>query len=160
MPGWGEVLVLLACLVGIVGTVVPVLPGSILVGGAIVLWAVVEGGATAWATALLACGVLGVGHVLTVLIPGRRMSAAGIPLRTLVAGGVLGIVGFFLVPVVGLPLGFVLGVYLAELVRLREHALAWPSTVEAMKGTGLSVLIGLVATVLATAVWALVAVLT
>lgn len=160
MPAWGELLVLIACVVGIVGTIVPVLPGSILVGGAIVLWAVVEGGATAWATAILACAVLVVGHVLTILIPGRRMSAAGIPTRTLVAGGVLGIVGFFFVPVVGLPLGFVLGVYLAERVRLPDHAAAWPSTVEAMKGTGLSVLIGLVATVLATTLWAAVAALT
>jgi len=160
MPAWGEFLVLIACAVGIVGTIVPVLPGSILVGGAIVVWAVVEGGATAWVTAVLACAVLVVGHVLTILIPGRRMSAAGIPTRTLVAGGILGILGFFFVPVVGLPLGFVLGVYLAERVRLPDHAAAWPSTVEAMKGTGLSVLIGLVATVLATTIWAAVAALT
>ncbi len=160
MPAWGEWLVLLACLVGIVGTILPVLPGSVLVGGAIVVWAVVEGGATAWVTAVLACAILVVGYVLTILIPGRRMSAAGIPTRTLVVGGVLGIAGFFVVPVVGLPLGFVLGVYLAERVRLPDHAAAWPSTVEAMKGTGLSVLIGLVSTVLATTVWAAVAGLT
>jgi uncharacterized protein len=160
MPAWGEWLVLLACLVGIVGTVLPVLPGSILVGGAILVWALVEGGAVAWVTALLACAVLVVGYVLTILIPGRRMSAAGIPTRTLVAGGILGIVGFFLVPVVGLLLGFVLGVYLAERVRLPDHAAAWPSTVEAMKGTGLSVLLGLAATVLATSIWGAVAGLT
>ncbi len=160
MPAWGEWLVLLACLVGIVGTIVPVLPGSVLVGGAIVVWAAVEGGATAWVTAVLACAILAVGYVLTILIPGRRMSAAGIPNRTLVVGGVLGIAGFFVVPVVGLPLGFVLGVYLAERVRLADHAAAWPSTVTAMKGTGLSVLIGLAATVLATTVWAAVAGLT
>ncbi len=160
MPAWGELIVFLACLVGIAGTVVPVLPGALLVGGAIVVWAVVEGGAVAWVTALLTCAVLVVGHVLTILIPGRRMSAAGIPTRTLVAGGVLGIVGFFVVPVVGLPLGFVLGVYLAERVRLPDHAAAWPSTVTAMKGTGLSVLLGLASTVLATAIWAAVAGLT
>jgi hypothetical protein len=62
--------------------------------------------------------------------------------------------------VVGLPLGFVLGVYAAERLRLRTHAAAWPSTVEAMKGTGLSVLIGLTAAVVATGIWAGVAVTT
>ncbi|MFC6238203.1 DUF456 domain-containing protein [Longivirga aurantiaca] len=160
MPAWGEWLVLLACLVGVVGTILPVLPGSVLVGGAIVVWAVVEGGATAWVTALLACAVLVVGYALTILIPGRQMTAAGIPTRTLVVGGLLGIAGFFVVPVVGLPLGFVLGVYLAERVRLPDHAAAWPSTVTAMKGTGLSVLIGLVAAVAATGIWASVAVMT
>ena len=160
MPAWGELLVLLACLVGIAGTVLPVLPGSLLVGGAIALWALVEGGVAAWTTALVACAVLVVGYLLTIVIPGRRMSAAGIPTRTLVAGGVLGIVGFFLVPVVGLALGFVLGVYLAERLRLPDHAAAWPSTITAMKGTGLSVLIGLASTVLATAIWGGVAGLT
>ncbi|GAA0316713.1 DUF456 family protein [Kineococcus aurantiacus] len=33
----------------------------------------------------------------------------------LLLGAVLGVVGFFAVPVVGLPLGFVLGVFLGEL---------------------------------------------
>ena len=63
-------------------------------------------------------------------------------------------------PVVGLPFGFVLGVYLAEIVRLRQHAAAWTTTVEAMKGTGLAVLIGLCASVIATAVWATAAITT
>jgi len=160
MPAWGEALVAVACLLGIVGTILPVLPGALLIGGAIVVWAVVEGGTVAYATAAVAVLVLVVGYVLTLWIPGRRMSAAGIPTRTLVAGGLLGIVGLFVIPVVGLPVGFVLGVYLAERLRLRTHAAAWPSTVEAMKGTGLSVLIGLAAAVLATGVWAAVAITT
>jgi uncharacterized protein YqgC (DUF456 family) len=154
VPAWGETLVALACAVGILGVVVPVLPGDLLIGGAIVLWAVVEGSAVSWVVAVVAVGVLVVGHVLTVLVPGRRMTAAGVPKLVLLAGGALGVVGFFVVPVVGLPLGFVLGVYLAEIARLREHAAAWTTTVEAMKGTGLAVLIGLCAAVLATAVWA------
>ena len=56
--------------------------------------------------------------------------------------------------------GFVLGVYVAELVRLREHTPAWRTTVEAMKGTGLAMLISLCATVAATAVWATAAITT
>ena len=160
MPAWGEALVAIACAVGILGVVVPVLPGDLLIGAAIVLWAVVERSALSWVTAVAAVAVLVVGHVLTVLIPGRRMTAAGVPRLVLLAGGALGIVGFFVVPVVGLPLGFVLGVYLAEIARMRDHSAAWTTTVEAMKGTGLAVLISLAATVLATALWAAVAVTT
>ncbi len=160
MPAWGEALVALCCVVGIVGTILPVLPGSLLIGGAIVVWAVVEGTAASWVAAVVAVLVLLVGLALTYWIPGRRMSAAGIPTLTIVVGAVLGIVGFFVVPVLGLPLGFVLGIYLAERVRLHTHAAAWPSTVEAMKGTGLSVLIGLIAAVTATSVWAAVALTT
>jgi len=154
MPAWGEALVAVACVVGIVGVIVPVLPGDLLIGSAILVWAVVERSAVSWFVAAVAVVVLVAGHVLTVLIPGRRMTAAGVPKLVLFAGGALGIVGFFFVPVVGLPLGFVLGVYLAEIVRLREHSAAWTTTVEAMKGTGLAVLIGLCASVIATAVWA------
>jgi uncharacterized protein YqgC (DUF456 family) len=160
VPGWGEALVALACVVGIVGIVVPVLPGDLLIGGAILVWAVVERSAVSWAAAALALTVLVAGHVLTILVPGRRMAAAGIPRLTLVLGGLLGVVGFFVVPVVGLPIGFVLGVYLTEVYRLRAHAPAWAATREAMKGTGLAVLIGLAAAVVATTVWATVALTT
>jgi len=98
--------------------------------------------------------------VLTWLVPGRRMRAAGVPTVVLMLGGVVGIIGFVLVPVVGLPLGFILGVYVAELLRVRTPAIAWTSTKEAMKGTGLAVLIGFTAAVLATAIWAAAAVTT
>ena len=154
MPAWGEALVALACVVGIVGVIVPVLPGDLLIGSAILVWAVVERSAVSWFVAVVAIVVLVAGHVLTVLVPGRRMTAAGVPKLVLLAGGALGIAGFFLVPVVGLPIGFVLGVYLAEMARLRQHSAAWTTTVEAMKGTVLAVLIGLCASVIATAVWA------
>ena len=121
MPAWGEALVAVACLVGIAGTVLPVLPGDWLVGVAVVVWAVVERSAVSWAVAAVVVVVIVAGRVLTVLLPGRRMREAGIPTFVLVLGGVVGIIGFFVVPVVGLPLGFVLGVFVAELIRLRER---------------------------------------
>ena len=71
----------------------------------------------------------------------------------------LGIVGFFVIPVVGLLIGFVLGVYLAELRRVGSAA-AWPATVHALKAVGLSIVIELVASLLAATTWALGVVLT
>ena len=65
----------------------------------------------------------------------------------------LGIVGFFVVPVLGLVLGFVLGVYLAELAKRRDQRLAWASTVHAIKGVALSVGVELAGALLATVVW-------
>jgi len=56
------------------------------------------------------------------------------------------------VPVVGLVLGFVLGVYLAERARLGRDG-AWPSTRTALGAVGWSILIELAAGLLATAVW-------
>ena len=54
----------------------------------------------------------------------------------------LGVVGFFVIPVVGLFVGFVLGIYLAERRRVGQ-ADAWPSTKAALRAVGLSILIEL-----------------
>jgi uncharacterized protein len=147
-----EVLVALAIAVGLVGILVPVLPGSVLVLGAVLVWSVSVGGATAWAVFAVVAGLLVAGGVVKYLIPNRRLREVGVPASTQWAGALLGVVGFFVVPVVGLFLGFVLGVYLAELRRVGS-ASAWPSTRHALKAVGLSILIELVAGVAATCVW-------
>lgn len=147
-----ELLVALVILVGLVGIVVPVLPGSTLIIGAVLVWAVYAGTGTAWAFFAGAVTLVVAGQVLKYVFPGRGLRTAGVPTRTLVLGGVLGIVGFFVVPVVGLVLGFVLGVYLGELQRVGRQA-AWPSTVAAVKAVGLSILVELAAGLLAAATW-------
>ncbi|GAB3765488.1 hypothetical protein FB382_002099 [Nocardioides ginsengisegetis] len=147
-----EVLVALVIAVGLVGILVPVLPGSVLVLLAILAWAVSLGTATAWTVAGLASVLLVGGTVVKYVVPGRRLKASGIPASTQWMGAALGLVGFFVVPVVGLFLGFVLGVYLAEVGRVGQER-AWPSTMAALRVVGLSILIELVAAVAATWVW-------
>ncbi len=147
-----EVLVALGIAVGLVGILVPILPGTVLVGAAILVWAWSVGGATAWLVLAVAATVLAAGTVVKYLLPGRRLQVAGIPASTQWFGVLLGVVGFFVVPVVGLVLGFVLGVYLAELRRVGS-AQAWPSTVHSLKAVGLSILIELAAALGATVVW-------
>lgn len=149
-----NLIVALALVVGVAGTVFPILPGVFLIAGALIAWAVVTGGTAAWIATTVALVVLAVGQLLKYLLPGRRMTTAGVPGRSLAAGGLLGIVGFFVVPVVGVFLGFILGVYVAEHARLREWPAARDSTVAAMKATGLSILIELVAALVACMVWA------
>ncbi len=60
--------------------------------------------------------------------------------------------GFFVIPVIGLFIGFVLGVYLAEHRRVGASA-AWPSTQQALKAVGVSILIELAAGIVAALVW-------
>src|SRR3954454_16690579 len=143
-----EVLVALAIAVGIVGVVVPVLPGSILVVAAVLVWAISIGTPTAWAVFAVSAGFVAVGVVVKYVVPGRRLKDAGFHSSTMVVGGLLGIVGFFVVPVVGLFVGFVLGVYLSELRRVGRSS-AWPATTHALKAVGLSMLIELTASLLA-----------
>ena len=158
MPAWGEFLILIACLTGILGTVLPILPGHLLIGAAIIVWAVFEHSWLALGVALSAVAVLVLGSVLTYAVPGKRMTDAGVPAITLVIGSVAGIIGMFFVPVIGLPLFFIAAVYLAEFIRLRSHRDATPSTIEATKAAVLSTLIGLTAAVLATTIWAVAAI--
>ena len=147
-----ELLVALAIAVGLVGIVVPILPGTLLVAAALLVWALSAGGTAAWLILAAAIAILAAGQVVRFLVPGRRLKRAEIPGSTQLVGAVLGVVGFFVVPVVGLFVGFVLGVFLAEWRRVGRAA-AWPSTVHALKAAGLSIVIELLAGGLATTVW-------
>ncbi len=140
-------------LAGLVGVVVPVLPALPLVWGGVLVWALERQDAAGWLTLMIATGVVAVGLVAKYLLPGRRMRASGVPVSSLLAGGALGVVGFFVVPVVGAVLGFVLGIYLAERARLGSHAVAWPSTRSALVAVGWSMAIELLAGLLVAATW-------
>jgi uncharacterized protein len=153
MSTTGVVLVGVAILVGLVGVVVPALPGLLVVWAAVLVWALVEGTTEAWVVLVVATVLVPVSQVVKYLVPDRRMRAAGVPATSLAAGGLLGAVGFFVIPVVGAFLGFVLGVYLAERLRLGGHPLAWSSTRHALKAAGLSILIELVAGLLVGVAW-------
>lgn len=148
-----DVLVAAAIVVGLVGIVVPVLPGSLLILGAVLVWAVAVGSTAGWIVFVVSTGLLAAGTVLKYAVPGRRLSSAGVPRSTLVIGGLVGIAGFFVVPVVGLLLGFVLGVYAAEHRRDGPQQ-AWPSTKAALHAVGLSMLLELGAGLLAAVAWA------
>jgi uncharacterized protein YqgC (DUF456 family) len=149
----GIVLVALAIAVGIIGIVVPLLPGTLLVFAAIAVWAFVESNVTGWATLGVVTALLAAATLIKYLWPMRRMRAADVRTLSLVAGGVLGVIGFFVIPVVGLVIGFVLGVYLAELAKRQDQRVAWTSTKHALKGVALSVGVELCGALLATAAW-------
>ena len=146
-------LVGVAIAVGLIGILVPLIPGSILVLAAIAVWAYVEGTTVAWVTLGVAAVILVAALLVKYLWPMKRMRSADVGAWSLLAGGVLGIVGFFVIPVVGLIIGFVFGVFLAELGLRRNSRLAWASTVHAIKGVALSVGVELAGALLATMVW-------
>ena len=148
------ILVAVAIAVGIAGILVPFLPGSLLVWAAIAVWAYVEHTTHGWIVLGVVTAVLGAGILVKYLWPARRMRAADVGNRTLAAGAVLAVVGFFVIPVAGLLVGFVLGVFLAELAQRRDRRRAWASTVHAVKGVALSVGVELGAALVAATVWA------
>lgn len=154
-----EFVIALVIAVGIAGVIVPVLPGTLLVLGAILVWALEIGGSTAWVVFGVSAALLLAGTVVKYTVPGRRLKESGVPTSTLLFGAGLAFVGFFVLPVVGMFVGFVLGVYLAERRRVGT-AQAWPSTTLALRAVGVSILIELVAAFLAAVAWVVGVVLT
>ena len=153
MTTGGLVLVAAAIAIGLVGILVPFLPGTLLVYAAIAVWAFMVRGTVAWVVLGVVTAVLGASLLVKYLWPVRRMRAADISGWSLTAGAVAGVIGFFVIPVLGLIVGFVLGVYLAELLQRRDQRRAWASTVHAVKGAALSVGVELAGGLIATAAW-------
>jgi uncharacterized protein len=153
MSTGGEVVVGLVIAVGLVGVLIPVLPGLLLVWGAVAVWSLEESSGTGWAVLGVVTVLLVAGTVAKYVLPGRRLRQAGVPWWSTAVGGLLGLVGFFVIPVLGLLIGFVLGVYLAERARLPSHDAAWQSTRHALAAAGWSMLIELAAGIAMTLVW-------
>ena len=160
MSTGGLILVAVAIAIGLVGVLVPLLPGTLLVYAAIAVWAFVEQNTVGWVVLGVVTAVLGASLLIKYLWPVKRMRAADVSPTTLAAGAVAGVIGFFVIPVLGLLVGFVLGVYLAELAHRRDQRRAWASTVHAVKGAALSVGVELAGGLLATAAWVVGVVLT
>ncbi len=147
-----EVLLLLVMVLGLLGAVLPVLPGAALVLGSVVVWGFVEQRTGAWIVVAACAVVLVAGAVLTYLVPGRRLAGAGVPRSSLLTAAGAGIVGFFVVPVVGLPVGFVLGLWAAERARLGPEE-SRRSTSLALRAVGLSILVEFTTSLLAVLIW-------
>lgn len=154
-----DVLVTVLCglvvLLGVIGSAVQVLPGPVLVAVATLVWALVQQTWLGWTAFAVAVVVLAGGQVLEFLLAGRTLVRAKIPRSTILLAAAAGVVGFFVVPVVGLPLFFIGALFLVELARLRTVAAAWPSTLTALKAVGIVVLVELASSLVAASAWGL-----
>ena len=128
----GTIVPPLLVVAGLVGIVVPVLPGLLVVLAGVLLWALMEGTALAWGIFAASLLVAVVGYVLQYTLPGRRMRERGVRSSTLALAVLFGIVGFFVLPVVGAVVGFVLGIFVVEASRTRDRAQAWVRTKHAL----------------------------
>ena len=130
--------------VGAVGTVVPLLPGLALVWGAGLVYGLVEGFDAVGGVAFAAMSVLAAGGTVAGwVVPKRRASGAGAGRTSVWLGIAAAVVGFFVVPVVGLALGGVLGIYVGENLRTHDPAAAWVTTRATIVGFGVAALIQL-----------------
>ncbi|SCL30440.1 hypothetical protein GA0070616_4075 [Micromonospora nigra] len=149
-----SVVAALAILAGLAGVVVPGLPALPLCWGGVLVWALFgDAGAGRWAVLAAATVVALGGTVVKYAWPGRNLKRTGVPTSSLLAGGLLGLVGFFVIPVVGLVIGFVGGVFVAERLRLGTNRLAWPATKHAVAAAGLAMFVEFLAGLVVAALW-------
>lgn len=147
----------LAVVVGLVGIVVPVVPGSPLIAAAVLVWAIDAEDGRAWAVLAVVVLLLAIGWASTYVLTGKRVAAAGVPRRSLVVAGLAAIVGFFVIPVVGLVVFFVGALFAMEYLRFRDARRAWASSWVALKATALGMVVELGLALLAATTWAIAA---
>jgi uncharacterized protein YqgC (DUF456 family) len=150
---WGEVLVGVAILAGLIGIVVQVLPGAVLVLGGILVWAIMTGGTQAWVVFGVAAVAVAVAEVLQWILAGKHMRKAEVPMLTLAVGGIAGIIGFFVIPVIGLFLFFVAAIFLLEWARRKDVRAAWAATKAAVQATLITIGVQLAGSLIAAGAW-------
>jgi len=144
----------LAIVVGVAGTIIPVLPGSILIGVSLLAWALWGGaGATGWVVFGIGMMFVLAGMAASAVLTGRKLKEHSIPSRSVVVGLVLGVAGMFVIPVVGLFVGFAAGLLLSELQRTRVFGTAVASSWAALKATGLGMIVEFGLACLAASTW-------
>lgn len=137
------VLCALAICVGLMGIIIPVLPGSILIFLSTLVWAIFANTKPTWIVFGIVTVCVAAGMASSWVLTGRKLVSMKIPKSTLVVSGVLALVGFFLIPVIGLLAGFVLGLFAMEYHRMNDASQAWKSAWAIIKTTGLGILVEL-----------------
>lgn len=148
----GEVLVGLVILAGLAGIVLPILPGLGLTVGAVLIWALVEATVVGWVVFAVCFGLGAAATVIKYLIPGRKLKASGVAMSTMLIALFGAVIGFFVIPVVGAPIGFMAGIYLVQW-RRRGRGEAWPATLRTAGAIALSIGIELAGGLLILGVW-------
>ena len=143
-------------LVGIVGIVVPILPGMLLVWFTILVYA--------WRTGFEAVGwpsfifitiialVTGLSNIWLPLLGAQKTGAAK---RALFLGVIGAIAGTFIIPlpILGTVIGYAIGVFLGEFMKVRDWRLALKASVGGVAGWGVSTIVEIVGALLILAIF-------
>jgi uncharacterized protein YqgC (DUF456 family) len=140
--------------VGIVGTVLPILPGLWLVWIAALVYGLVAGFGSAGIAAMAVITALLIGGTAaSVYVPQRGAAGAGVPWWGQLVALAAAIAGFFLIPVIGALLGFAVGILVVALLRTRDVGAAWAATKATLLGMLKASGLQLTAGVLMALVW-------
>lgn len=154
------VLGIIGILVGLAGIVLPVVPGSL------VVWLATAGtfllhrsDAVGWGFAAALAVLAIAGSAATYILPARTGLASGAAPSSLAVAVVAAIIGFFVIPVAGVIVGFLVGLLLAERARHGDWVQARRATGQVVGAYGIGVLIDLASALVMASVWVIAVVL-
>ena len=139
--------------VAALGTIIPVLPGSLLAVGTLLAWGWIIGSPATWWAAGIGMAIALAGWSASTVLTGRNLKQQLIPRGSVFLAIVLAIVGMFLIPVVGLFLGFGVGLLAGEYARRKNLPEALRASGSALKAMGLGMLVEFGCAALASSVW-------
>lgn len=141
--------------IGLAGVIVPFVPGLPIVWGAALLYGLLNGfGALGWTAMAAITALAALGMAASFVLPERAGAASGASRSTRLFAGVTGVIGFFVIPIVGFPIGACAGVLLAQYRETADLADATRATVNVLKGFGVGLIAELGSGLAMVLVWA------
>ena len=139
--------------VAAIGAVYPGLPGSGLAIVTLLAWAWIMGSSAAWTAAVIGALLAGIGWSASAVLTERKLRQHQIPKRSIAVATASAVVGMFLIPVVGVFVGFGCGLLVSEYVRRRDFRASLTANAAALKAAGVGVLVEFFMLCLAGSVW-------
>ncbi len=144
---------------GLVGTIIPVLPGLLLVWAGGLIWALNETGTVRWIVLAVLTLLTVAGSLAKFFLSGRTAKARGAGAPIVFSALLGGVLGFFLIPLVGVLPGSALGILAGERIRLGNWQAARTSTKAVLLSYGAGMLVEFLTGLVMIGIW-LAAVLT
>lgn len=130
--------------VGIIGIVVPILPGMLLVWFTVVVYAWRTGfEVIGWPTLTFITIIALVAGLSNIWLPLLGAQKTGAAKRALFLGVIGAIIGTFVIPIplLGTVIGYAIGVFLGEYLKLRDLRLALRASLGGVAGWGVSMIV-------------------
>ena len=142
MSGLGELLIGLAMAIGLIGILIPVAPGIVLVWLAGLAWTILDGGGAVRWSLFAGITALTIGAlVASVRIPAKSALPSEAPRGTLWLAATFAAIGFFVIPIVGVLVGFCFGVLLSHLIATNDIHRAFDAMWATLRAFGKSIVV-------------------
>lgn len=149
------IIISLSMLVGLVGVAVPVVPGILILWVAALVYGLAVGfGPLGWLVMLVMTLGVAASFIAGVILPKQAADKAGAAGYSQLAGLVGAVIGFFVIPIVGLLVGAMIGVLVSEYLWARDFDKAWNATKGVALGFGKSALVDMALGLIMVAFWA------